>query len=217
MRKFANIGVLDPTERVSEILFGLIMVLTATGSLSVTGASHGEVRTLLLGALGCNLAWGIIDAFMYLMACYSEHGRDILMLRASCESKKPEKAHDLIADALPAVLAGVLQKTDFESMRQKLSQLPAPNAHPRLVWKDWIGALGVFMLVFLSTLPVVVPFLLVSNVTLALRLSNAIALMMLFLSGLAFGHYSGHRPRATGVFMVLVGLVLVALTMALGG
>ena len=54
-------SVLDPIERISEVLFGLIMVLTFTGSLSVAEAGREDVRVMLLGALGCNLAWGIID------------------------------------------------------------------------------------------------------------------------------------------------------------
>jgi len=50
--------VLEPYERISEVLFGLIMVLTFTGSLSVAEAQghRAEVRTMLIGALGCNLA-----------------------------------------------------------------------------------------------------------------------------------------------------------------
>jgi len=44
--------VLDPMDRVSEVLFGLIMVLTFTGSLSVAQAGRTEVRTMLLGTLG---------------------------------------------------------------------------------------------------------------------------------------------------------------------
>jgi hypothetical protein len=54
--------VLEPGERISEVLFGLIMVLTFTGSLSVAEAGREDIRTMLVGALGCNLAWGIIDA-----------------------------------------------------------------------------------------------------------------------------------------------------------
>ena len=50
--------VLDPIDRVSEVLFGLIMVLTFTGSLSVAEAGRDDVRAMLIGALGCNLAWG---------------------------------------------------------------------------------------------------------------------------------------------------------------
>ena len=53
---------LEPMERISEVLFGLIMVLTYTCSFSVAGAGREEVRTMLIGALGCNLAWGLIDA-----------------------------------------------------------------------------------------------------------------------------------------------------------
>ena len=67
--------VLDPIDRVSEVLFGLIMVLTFTGSLSVADAGRDDVRTMLIGALGCNVAWGIIDAMLYLMGCLAERGR----------------------------------------------------------------------------------------------------------------------------------------------
>ena len=49
---------LEPMDRLSEILFGLIMVLTFTGSLSVAEVGREDVRLMLIGALGCNLAWG---------------------------------------------------------------------------------------------------------------------------------------------------------------
>src|SRR5215204_5800644 len=68
---------LEPIDRVSEVLFGLIMVLTFTGSLSVAEAGHEDVRTMLIGALGCNLAWGVIDAVLYLMGCLSERAQGI--------------------------------------------------------------------------------------------------------------------------------------------
>ena len=47
--------VLAPNECIAEVLFGLIMVLTFTGSLNVAEADRGEVRTMLIGTLGCNL------------------------------------------------------------------------------------------------------------------------------------------------------------------
>ena len=49
--------------------------LTFTGSLSVAEAGRDDVRTMLIGALGCNLAWGIIDGVLYLMGCLAEKGR----------------------------------------------------------------------------------------------------------------------------------------------
>src|SRR4051794_17514649 len=74
--------VLDPIDRVSEVLFGLIMVLTFTGSLSVAEAGREDVRTMLIGALGCNLAWGIIDAVLFLMGSLAERGRRLRSLQA---------------------------------------------------------------------------------------------------------------------------------------
>ena len=69
--------ILDPMDRISEVLFGLIMALTFTCTLGVATASHIEVRTMLIGALGCNLAWGIIDGGVHLLARLNECGRAI--------------------------------------------------------------------------------------------------------------------------------------------
>ena len=60
--------ILEPMDRISEILFGLIMALTFTLTLGVITADRIQVRTMLLAALGCNLAWGIIDASVFLMS-----------------------------------------------------------------------------------------------------------------------------------------------------
>jgi hypothetical protein len=73
--------VLEPGERISEILFGLIMALTVTGTTSVVTADRFQIRTMLIAALGCNVAWGIIDAGMYLMARLIERGSNALLLR----------------------------------------------------------------------------------------------------------------------------------------
>jgi hypothetical protein len=56
--------VLDPVDRARDVLFGLIMVLTFTVSLNVAEAGRSDVRAMLIGALGCNFACGII-AFIF--------------------------------------------------------------------------------------------------------------------------------------------------------
>lgn len=208
---------LEPMERLSEVLFGLIMVLTITCSFSVVEAGHREVRQMLIAALGCNLAWGIIDAVFYLMSCFSARGQAILTLRAVREAADPGKAHSLIADALPPLLASVLTSPDFEAMRQKLNQLPEPPTRPRLTKSDWLAACGVFLIVFLSTLPVVIPFTVIRDPRLALHASNGVAVMMLFLAGYQFGRYAAHRPWRMGLAMVAVSGALVGVTIALGG
>ena len=209
--------VLEPNERISEILFGLIMVLTFTGSLSVAEAGRDDVRTMLVGALGCNLAWGLIDGVFYLMGCLAEKGSDIATLRAVRQAGDPQTAHRLIADAVPKALANVLDAADLERLRQKLNRLPEPPDRPRLHRDEWLGALAVFFWVFVTTFPVAVPFLFLQSAAVAIRVSNAIAIAMLFLAGFAYAHSVGRSPWLMGLSMVGLGGVLVALTIALGG
>jgi hypothetical protein len=193
------------------------MVLTFTGSLSVAEAGRDDVRTMLIGALGCNLAWGIIDAMFYLMGCLAEKGQSLMTFLAVRKATDPQKAHSLIADALPPVVASILEPADLETIRRRLMQRPEPPAFARLSADDGLGAIVVFLIVFVSTFPVAMPFLFMRNVGPAMRVSNAVAIVMLFLAGYAFGTISGRHPWLVGIAMVLFGSMLVGLTMALGG
>ena len=203
-------------DRISEILFGLIMALTFTLTLGVVTADRIQVRTMLLSALGCNLAWGIIDGGVFLMARFNQRGRNVMRLRAVRRAADIGDAHRIIADALPPVLASLLSPDQLELMRQRLLQLPEPE-RPRLMKGDGLGAMGICLLSFLSTFPIVIPFILIGDARLALRLSNAVAIGMLFVCGYALGRCAGFRPWATGLLMVAVGVALVGVAIALGG
>jgi len=208
---------LEPHERIAEVLFGLIMVLTFTGSLSVAEAGREDVRTMLIGALGCNLAWGIIDGVLYLMGCLAEKGRNLAAFIALRQSTDPKRSQKLIASILPPLVASVLQPEEFAAIEQRLKQLPDPPERAQLGKADWAGAASVFLLVFLCTFPVALPFLLMQKVGPAMRTSNAVAVAMLFLAGMAYGRSVGRRSWVMGISMVMLGLILVGLTMALGG
>ena len=216
-RERASLGWLDPIDRISEILFGLIMVLTSTGTLSVITAGRAEVKTMILGALGCNLAWGIIDAGLYLMSCLGERGGNLLKLRTVRQTSDPDAGRRTLADALPAPLVSVLSRDELESMRQRLIKLPASPQRPGLTKDEMLGALGICLLVFFSTIPVVIPFLFIEELRPALRVSNAIAIAMLFMCGYVFARNTGLRPWPTGLVMVAVGGVMVGIAIALGG
>ncbi len=89
--------VLDPIDRVSEIIFGLIMALTFTGTISAATAGREEVRTVMFAALGCNLAWGMVDAVMYLIRTLTERTRNLTLLRRVRSAASPHDAHAIIA------------------------------------------------------------------------------------------------------------------------
>lgn len=209
--------VLESSERIAEMLFGLIMFLTITGSLRVATAGPEDVRTMLRNALGCNLAWGLIDAVLYCMGRGAEKGRGLVVYRAVRNATDPQQAQRLIADALPSVVASILEPAELESMHQRLKQLPEPPKHVRLGKEDWLAGLWVFLWVVFSMFPLAIPFLFMHQAAAALRVSNTIAMVMLFVSGYIYGRLTLRNPWSRGIAMVLLGLALVALTKAFGG
>jgi hypothetical protein len=209
--------VLDPVSRISEIIFGVLMALSFTGSLNVATAGREEVRTMMLTALGCNLAWGLVDAVMYLMATLTGRARNLTLLYHIRGAVDPQEAHSSIAEALPGRLSEAIGAEGLEDMRRRLVALPDAPTRARLGRDDYTGALGVFLLVVLSTFPVVVPFIFISGMELAMRVSNAVALVLLFIGGYRLGHYAGGVAWRTGLAMAAVGAVLVSIIMALGG
>ena len=207
--------VLDPIERVSEVVFGVLMALSFTGSLSVATAGREEIRTLLFTALGCNLAWGLTDAVMYLVGTATERRRKVGLLQRLHEARDKAEAHRLIADALPERLAAAAAEDTLEAMRKGLVAVPVGSAG--LGADDYASALGVFILVVLATFPVVIPFIFIRDTALALRMSNLLALATLFIGGYLLGRYAGGRAWRSGFIMVAVGVALIAMIMALGG
>ncbi len=209
--------VLDPVDRVSEIIFGLIMALTFTGTISAATAGRDEVRTVLYAALGCNLAWGLVDAVMYLIRTLTERARKLSLMRRIRIAEIPHDAHAIIAQELPGRLGTLISTDSLEDMRQRLIALPQLPARARLGRDDYIGALWVFLLVVLATFPVVIPFIFIAETALAMRVSNAVALLMLYAAGHAYGRHAGGVPWRSGLAMMAIGAALVLATIALGG
>jgi hypothetical protein len=212
----ASKRVLEPQERIAEVLFGLIMVLTFTGSLSVAEAGRKDVRTMIVGAIGCNLAWGLIDGVLYLMSALAERGKNLATLRA-VRHAGPVHGIELVAAALPPVVASVLEREELASIHRRIVELPEPAETMRLRARDGLGASAVALLVFLCTFPVVLPFLFVRETATAMRISNGVAVVMLAITGAAYGRQVRRSPWGFGLFMVVLGGLLVALTIALGG
>ena len=207
---------LDPVDRISEILFGLIMAVTIVGSLSIASAGRDDMRTVTLAAFGCNLAWGLVDAVMYLVRTVTERTRNRMLARRIA-SADAETARRLIANALPAHFAAITGPEELEGMRRRLAAARL-DGQVVLVTRDYLEAGAVFLLVVIATFPVVAPFLLVRDPALAIRVSQIVSLAMLFLAGFALARYAGFAwPVRTGFLMAILGAALIAAVKALGG
>ena len=215
--KEANNRALDPIDRISEVLFGLIMVLTFTGSISVATDGRAEIKELLWAALGCNLAWGIVDAVMFLMSSVLTRGHGKSVLKKLKFTPDRIEARSILFDELPPLISSVLKPEETDQLKERLLKLEDLPKVKLLTASECRAAILIFVLVFTCTFPVALPFIFFKDTQFALRTSNAIALLVLFIGGITVGKYSGFHPFLTGTILMLLGIILVAITMALGG
>jgi hypothetical protein len=213
---------LDPASQLSEILFGLIMVLTVTltAGLSVAEGKTG-VRQLLIATVGCNLAWGIIDGVMYVMNNITLRSLRSRFVHTVQHARDKQTALELIKNEIEARLSlpSPLDPQDShmlsQSLHQRVGELRLPKV--KIEKEDIYGAIACFWLVTISCLSAALPFFIFSEPTVALRVSNALLIILLYLVGRRWAHYAGTNRLITGLSMVAIGLMLVGISILLGG
>jgi VIT1/CCC1 family predicted Fe2+/Mn2+ transporter len=204
-------------DRVSELLFGLFMALTFVGAVSVAEGGREQIRSMFAAALGCNLAWGLVDAVMYLVRTVTDRGRSLTLVRSVRAAADAVTGRKLIEGALSRAVAGLVSPAEVEAIRGRIVALPSVPKRPTLKWDDLLASLAIFLIVVASTFPVVLPFVLIQDVATAKTVSRYIALAMLFFGGLALGRYAGYGSWKVGFMMVGLGSALVVAINALGG
>jgi hypothetical protein len=209
--------VLDTVERVSEMCFGLFMALTFVGAVSVaTAGQEDPARTMLVTALGCNLAWGLVDAVMYLVRTITTRGRKITTALAVRNAPDAASGVKLLRDAMPLLARTLIADGELEAIRVRLVALPVP-VRPRLHGSDWMGAVGIFLIVVATTFPVALPFVIIKDLPLAMLISRVLTIAMLFGGGYALGRFAGYDGWKEGLSMTALGVVLTVAIIALGG
>ena len=204
-----------------EILFGLIMTLTFTLAAGIVIQEEGRAgaREMLIGILGCNLAWGIIDGVLYVLGQVFERGRLRRIGFHLRQATSDAEARRMVADELDETLTSMTDESTRHSLYQSIVERArsAPQMVNRVRRADLLGGLAAGWLVFACSFPAVLPFLLLDDPRMALRVSNAILLGLLFFVGWRWARHTLAKPWIAGVTFLLVGLLLVALAIPLGG
>jgi hypothetical protein len=220
MRDFATQH-LDPGSHMGEALFGLIMTLTFTLGADLVIQEEGRegARQMLIGILGCNLAWGIIDGVLYVLGCAFERGRVQRIGYEVREARDPGQACRFVAGELDELLAPLTDPQQRDALYSAIVQrvktestLPEP-----LTRKDLLGGLESGLLVFSCSIPAVLPFLVFDQPQVALRVSNSILLALLYYLGYRHARHTLVKPWIAGLVFLLAGLFLVVLAILLGG
>ena len=210
-----------PSESLAEAIAGLIIVLTFTlaASLLSSGGQDGA-RAVLLGAIGCNAAWGIIDAVLYMMNSAFDRNRHLRLGRAIATAPNEVAALAAIGRELDPYLASVTQSADREQLYKSIRNALLHGRLPRrtaLVRDDLMGAIEVFGIALAAALPAVLPLLIIDHPWLALRISNLLVVGLLFLVGYHWAKYIDASPWWAGLGLTALGLALVGVAIALGG
>jgi hypothetical protein len=209
-------AVLSPFERGAEVIFGILMAISVTATAGITSGGDADARTLMIAALGCNLAWGLIDGVIYLLQLQFERHRVHRMVLELRELKAEEAFRQRVAAEVPPLVAQAMTADSYAYIR-RAAQAYA-RRRPAFWSRQEVAAAGLICaLVFGSTFPLVVPFMVMQDPVLALRASHAIAVAMLFFLGWKLGRWSGASPLGSGALLAMGGVVLAVLCVALGG
>jgi hypothetical protein len=209
-------AVLSPFERGAEIIFGILMAISVTAAAEITAGADANVRELMIAALGCNLAWGLIDGVIYLLQLQYERHRMHRMVLELRELKAEDAFRARVAAELPPLVAQAMNADSLGYIRQAVQNYA--RTRPAYWSRQEFAAAGLICaLVFGSTFPLVLPFMVMQEPWYALRASHAIAVAMLFVLGWKLGRWSGAPAFGSGALLAMVGVVLAVLCVALGG
>jgi VIT1/CCC1 family predicted Fe2+/Mn2+ transporter len=219
---------LDPIDRLSESIFSILILLTFTLAFRIIklGADPNQpipntyVNELLIGAAGATLAWGIIDGIMYALLAMFERGERHRLLRQLQSAHTDDEGVQIVANELDYILEPITSEQQRRMLYQDvLEHLRDGTAQPvRLSREDIAGGFGSVLVAVIAVLPSFVPFLIFyTNPALAIRVSNVVSFVVLFILGYQWGKHTGADPWRTGLLLAAIAGIMVLIAIPLGG
>lgn len=219
---------LDPVDRLAEVIYGVLIVMTFTMAFRGIDAyylqeSHDVatqmVSRLFLAAFGCTIAWGLIDGVMYILTSLFERAERQRVVRAAHEAQSEDDAVTVLADELDDSLLEALTQEERDKLYRALFRRfhTKPLRENSIRRDDIYGAIAVFLLAVFATLPVALPFLISRDPFVAIRLSNIIAISILFFVGFRWAKYIYANPWLVGSALAIFGFVIVLIAIPMGG
>ena len=216
---------LYPHERLIELIYGLVIALAITNSVRLVGMSGTvDIDLMVQTALGAGIAWGIIDALLYLVVIVYERNRYIHVADDLQDSKDEKAALGIIQEDLEDSIIGTLDVEDQERIykdvlgaQRRVGYADKARGASSLGREDYLGAFQVFLAMLVATLVVVVPLLVVKPPHVAVIASNLVALVSLFVVGYLWARHTRINKVKFGLLLAVMGAGIVIITFFLGG
>lgn len=198
------------------------MVLVMIGYLkwSLVQEGFNFQKVMLLVPLGCNAAWGIIDGIMYVLVNLRERGKKSKLLSLIKSAKDQDEALAIIKGEYDLAFIDLLNKdTQVNIYEELLKRLTTESIEkPKgISKKDLRVILETFLIVSLTGVPLVIPFILSSDVWLAIRVSHIIGLVMLFCIGYWWAKLASRHKIRSALALTALGVLIVGMTELLHG
>lgn len=212
---------LDPGDALGEILFGIIMSLTFTvGARFFLAKGEFDRNELIVGALGCNIAWGVIDAVLYVLGNTFFRSQRARFYRALRDAPDEKSALAAVEDQFGLEDEPLnIPAEDRARLYQAIAIIGrrATPARIHITRDDLVAAFLVFALVTFTAIPLIIPFLVIQSESLAIRVANTVQVVLLFIGGWRWGSYTDLAPWKVGLAVTALGIGMSMMNVLLGG
>ncbi len=204
----------------AEVMYAVIIAITFTSTLRGFENPIGNYYTIVYSALFCCMAWGIADGLFYSWERVYIARTENEIIEASKTVEKKEAAISLVREELNDTILRNIDDDSRKELYEKLVNYLAgcgvkekPSG-----WDIFNIVLGTFIVSTLAGLIIVIPFFLIDNLRLALDISNAFGIFLLFIIGFyrSRGRSLFEKVRV-GLGTALIGIIITIITTILGG
>jgi hypothetical protein len=217
-----------PIDALTAAIYSILIVLTFTLAFTVIKRwpgynqpiPEGFGTELFFAVLGAAVAWALIDGLMLALLSVLERGEKHRFLQALQAADSDEQAVEVIADEFDFVLEPIASEQKryllyADVLEHLRDSQPRPVGFQR---EDFVEALGTALLAMIAVIPSLLAlWLWREDVLTALRVSNIVSFLILFVLGYRWGRYTGANPWKIGALLVLAGVLLMAIAIPLGG
>jgi VIT1/CCC1 family predicted Fe2+/Mn2+ transporter len=220
MKKYLSLS-----DRWTEIITGIIMTTAVIGATRIgIGSGHTDFLIIFSAAIGCDIAWGLVDGVLYIFGELTDRGRHVQLLKNLKAIEDQDNAVDLVIKKIDQELdPPILEHFNHED-KVRISQgvvkfsskMTPENVH--ISKKDVFGGITIFFLDVVAGLVLLIPFFfLPTQMVIAARISMVIALILLFIIGYQWAKIINRPKIQTGLIIMFLAIAIDVIVIILGG
>lgn len=202
------------------MLFGVIVTMTTIGSLTIAGSNVAEIALIIaVTAISVNISHAVLHGYLFVFEKGFERGKYVIDgFRIKAVNDKNSAVAkietELNADGLQSFSDDLKKQLALE-IYEKAKGMQKPSQPIKRA--DFIGGFYKGLLVFAAGFLVILPLFIFSNLLIAQIFSFSIAIASLGILGWFYGKYIFKNQLRIALELIAIGLLIVVISLLLGG